>query len=81
MDDVGLLIAFALVAYLGCVSLFWKPRKKTHSSEVVKETSTLLKTGKPNPDEMIAFLNFMLANKIIDTKEYNQLMIKASKFL
>jgi hypothetical protein len=39
------------------------------------------KPAKTTPDDLMMCLDFMLAHNIIDTKEYNQLIVKAMPYL
>lgn len=81
MDDMGLFVAVAVVAYLGITMIFFKPRK-TKEAPLKKSLEQEKKNkGKPSPDEVIDVLQFMLQNNIIDEKQYNQLIVKASPYL
>lgn len=78
MDDMGLVIAFVVVAYLGIMILFWGAKPKRSSQT---QTTTSPKKKELTPDDVMEVLNFMVAHNVIDTKEYNRLLVKASSFL
>jgi hypothetical protein len=72
-----MVLALLFIVLLTLVGVMIKLIPQPQSNKGEKTT----KPTKTTPDDLLLCLDFMLAHNIIDTKEYNQLVVKAMPYL
>lgn len=78
------IIFFSLLGFIAIVYVTASERKQKEKELEMKYQNTVPTKKIPKKqknDEIIDTLNFMLAHNIIDTKEYNTLMVKCLPFM
>lgn len=85
-NTIGVLtvIALALLGFLAIIFVTTMERKQKEKEHEMKYQNTVPSKKLPKKqqnDEIIDTLNFMLQNGIIDTKEYNTLMVKCLPYM